>query len=231
MEIFMAKAKIKTTSSEWLLCLIAILLVLAFILPYFYVFMPTSNFKLPDNLGAWASFGSYLGGTIGPVISGLAFIGIWKTYNLQREQLQVVENQRTSEIPQHLILDAAKHIDNLLSVNVDISTIISDAKEADPRMMMEETIFFLGAIYSNEDHELYAYRDRIKTAISVEIKKIMNHLDIMARFILRYEEVSNDVMLREYYTLRYITTMGSISQTGYKIQKETSDVFRFASST
>jgi len=73
--------------SKWLIGLGVVLLSVVPLGLYFWVFGPLSGYRLSETDQSWANLGSFLGGTVGPIFSGLAFLGIWKTYNLQKQQL------------------------------------------------------------------------------------------------------------------------------------------------
>jgi len=50
---------------------------------------------LPSNVNDWASFGSYVGGTLSPIIALMALIGLLYTINQQQKQIDHLSNQAT----------------------------------------------------------------------------------------------------------------------------------------
>lgn len=97
---------------EWLIWLCVALLALSPMGFYLYIFIPASNHSISDNHAAWASFGSFLGGTIGPLVSGLAFWGVWKTYKAQAEQLKISREQLESSQKQTILSEFQSIISN-----------------------------------------------------------------------------------------------------------------------
>ncbi len=82
------------------LVVIALAIILSTILlPYIAVF---GKYGLSDKHQAWANFGGYIGGVLGPIFSCLAFIYIIKTFKIQKAQqddaeikIQLVEISET----------------------------------------------------------------------------------------------------------------------------------------
>lgn len=55
---------------------------------------------IPQNLADWASFGTYVGGIIGPLLSFIALIAVTRTMNLQRATLELDQKRQLAD--QHL---------------------------------------------------------------------------------------------------------------------------------
>lgn len=79
---------------------------------YFSIFGSLSNYCLKHSDQASANFGSFIGGigsfiggTIGIVISGLAFLGVWKTYQAQARQLDISIKQLDASKKDSLFLE------------------------------------------------------------------------------------------------------------------------------
>ncbi|UUI59229.1 hypothetical protein [Aeromonas salmonicida] len=60
---------------------------------YFSIFGPKSDYSLARNDQAWANFGSFIGGTIGPILSLFAFLGVLLTIFIQKRQFDLAKEQ------------------------------------------------------------------------------------------------------------------------------------------
>lgn len=99
-----------------------ILITTAPLLAYIFTFAPLSDYSLAKNDQAWANFGNFIGGTIGPIFSGLAFIGVWLNYNF-------IKNQATIDELQKLLSTAAAVLDEALNNKVVIHEMTFSVKE------------------------------------------------------------------------------------------------------
>lgn len=75
--------RMKMTVKHW-----AGLLAIIFLLllgPYFYIF----NYSLSGNSQDWANFGTYVGGTLGPIGAFLAFWGLMQQNKMYREHAEI----------------------------------------------------------------------------------------------------------------------------------------------
>ncbi|WP_415878709.1 hypothetical protein ACH5Y9_13110 [Methylomonas sp. BW4-1] len=59
----------------------------AFVLVFVSYFL-NFNDRVADDVQVWGAFGSYVGGTLSPIVAGFAFYLICKTYELQKKELQ-----------------------------------------------------------------------------------------------------------------------------------------------
>ncbi len=93
---------------RWLLAILGILGVIAILtIPTFYYYLKFHNSfmlrnflaKLSDDPAIWGTFGDYLGGTLNPIISFLAFIGLLYTIRQQAQEMKATrdELERTAE--------------------------------------------------------------------------------------------------------------------------------------
>ncbi|MGS4930865.1 hypothetical protein ACVDHJ_04420 [Aeromonas sp. 25-281] len=88
------------------------------IIPYAYTF---ETYGLSDQHQAWANFGGYVGGILGPIFSALAFIGVLLTYRAQQAQLQFAEQRATIDELQRQLSITATAIDLTLTQPVLIN--------------------------------------------------------------------------------------------------------------
>lgn len=96
---------------------------------YFSIFGPLSNYSLARNDQAWANFGGFIGGTIGPLLSACAFYGVWATYKVQREQLIIAKNQGILDELQRLIGNQHHAIELMLQQFVYCSFPLEDTQK------------------------------------------------------------------------------------------------------
>lgn len=91
---------------------VAILLVAGL---YFISFAPSSRFGLSRATQDWATFGNYIGGTLGTVFSLLAFFGVLCTVWLQASQLDLASRQAQLDEIQRVLATVSARLDRLLS--------------------------------------------------------------------------------------------------------------------
>lgn len=94
---------------------------------YFSIFGPLSEYSLARNDQAWANFGSFIGGTIGTLFSGLAFIGVLLTYQemqnqlqAQKEQLEFARSRATIDELQRLLATTVESFEEFLNQPIGI---------------------------------------------------------------------------------------------------------------
>lgn len=92
-------------------CILLITIALV-ITPYVCTF---EEYGISDQHQAWANFGGYVGGILGPLFSALAFIGVLLTYRAQQAQLQFAEQRATIDELQRQLSTTAATIDLTLT--------------------------------------------------------------------------------------------------------------------
>lgn len=196
---------------------------------YFYIFIPVSNYTLSANHAAWASFGSYFGGTIGPIISGFAFIGIWKTYRLQHQQLQQANNQRKSEDIQRLITSTSERIDSILKSPVNLMSIINNTNKSSEVYDIENTIAFLYGISKDKYSIFQDSAPKVKTEISIQLAKITEDAENLSWLLEHQKMIFNENTVLDYYYFRYGAIFKSMLKAGVQLHPITIDVFKLHS--
>ena len=78
-----------------------------------------SGFQLSGSPEHWAQFGDYLAGTLGPIFSLLAFIGVLCTVWLQATQLDLMKGQATLDEIQRSLSSVSSRLEELLAENVN----------------------------------------------------------------------------------------------------------------
>lgn len=102
------------------IALVIVLILTPFIF-YLSIFGPSSEYNLSHNDQTWANFGSFIGGTIGPITSCLAFIAVWKTYTLQKKQLTTQKIQFKLDELQKFMSERTQQIEKTLSSKKDLT--------------------------------------------------------------------------------------------------------------
>ncbi|MEL1214070.1 hypothetical protein [Aeromonas caviae] len=193
---------------------------------YFYIFIPASNHTLSAEHAAWASFGSYFGGTIGPIISGFAFIGIWKTYNLQRKQLQQANDQRKSEDIQRLIISTSERIDSILKTPIDLLATINGINKSGEIYDIDKTIAFLYGISNDKYPNVQDLVPKIKALISIELTQINEEAENLSWLLEHHKDIFNEDVIINYYYFRYGPKFQTMLKIGVRLQPITLDVFK-----
>lgn len=189
--------------------LLALGLIVAFLAvgAYFTIFAPHSGYSLARNDGAWANFGSYVGGVLGPLFSFLAFAGVLMTVWLQAKQLDILHAQANYEEIQRLISNISSNVDTLLAqapnqridhhrlrdAPISIFTVISAAGTA--------------ALSSPSDYTRKASQERLieisKEAIATEATAIGLELEQLSWCLQQYQEQNGNPTVIEFYKRRY----------------------------
>lgn len=210
------------TAIIWTIGTLLILLPLAL---YFYVFGPTSNYLLSDNHQTWSDFGSYLGGTIGPLLSGIAFLGIWKTYQLQSKQLQQANNQRKSEDVQRLIFIVAERIDFRLKKQVDILSTLNGSNNTGSSFDLETAIAFIRGVTTQPEHKLESAAPMLVQDISLELTQLKIDAENLSWLLKHQESIFNEKTITDFYYYRYRPVLKTMLQIGINLLPITLDVF------
>jgi len=82
---------------------------------YFLTFAPRNGFQLSKNDTAWANFGNYAAGVLGPLFTFLAFVGVLLTIWLQAMQLDSARQQANLEEFQRVLANVSGRIDGILA--------------------------------------------------------------------------------------------------------------------
>lgn len=80
-----------------------------------FVVQPGEWFALSSNKSDWGTYGDFVGGTLNPIFSFLAFVGVVLTVVLQARQLDEVKAQAELEEMQRVASTVAARVDQLLA--------------------------------------------------------------------------------------------------------------------
>lgn len=190
----------------------AVLFSAALISLYFYNFAPKNNFQLSPGDGAWANFGSYVGGVLGPLFSFLAFAGVLLTVWLQAIQLDRAKSQAKIDEFQRVIANISLQLDGLLAHRLEVPP-IHPSIVAKP-----ETVFFYisaagsAAIAPSADLMIQARHNDIINNIKPVIGSIVGVIGIelqqLAWCIEEYDRIGGAESVAEFYKKRYEAVVG-----------------------
>jgi hypothetical protein len=116
----MGVISVKETDKKTLVYLACVLIftIVLVITPYVWTF---EEYGISEQHQAWANFGGYIGGILGPLFSALAFIGVLLTYRAQQAQLLFAEQRATIDELQRQLSITATAIDLTLTQPVLIN--------------------------------------------------------------------------------------------------------------
>lgn len=187
---------------------------------YFSTFAPLSEYSIAKNDQAWANFGSFIGGTIGPILSAFAFYGVWATYGVQREQLEIVRRQGILDEIQRLISSEHQALDIITKKVILVNLPLEDHKE----MTIQEILFDFHKLKTKLDTKktispanlpyLEGKLNHMKTIISPsEIKGIIQILKHIDDIYQEYLECGGSRNILRLYAKKHILLVDAIIST------------------
>lgn len=130
---------------------------------------------IPHTLREWATFGIYLGGVTGPLLSFLALTAVARMMHLQREALELDRSQRTAD--QHLRLldalyeDVAEAFDARLSPQFALRAVVggdTDPSGIDP-IRLADCLDNLMRLLAQYCQAIVLYRENISEFYDLRI--------------------------------------------------------------
>ena len=120
-----------------------------FLLPVFFYLYKFGSFTFSSNQSEWGTFGDYLGGVIGTILTAIAAIFVYKTYQTQEIQLELQKKEANQTIIDNLFDKISKEVDDFeITFNKNL---LDDDK---PELISYKGIFVLYNL-----KELYNKRD------------------------------------------------------------------------
>ncbi|HHQ4786545.1 TPA: hypothetical protein ACSP23_001986 [Aeromonas hydrophila] len=184
------------------------------------------NITLANNIDDWGAFGGFIGGTIGPLISCVAFIGIWKTYNLQRLQLEQTNDQRKSEDVQRLISSTSERIDSLLNSSKEVF-INFHGKRTSYHHDIHKSIAVIYDVTQKPEHDLKDHLFELIESISIELILLREDMENLSWLLEYQESIFNEKTIKEYYYFRYRLILSMMYKANLDLQPITLRVFQF----
>lgn len=186
---------------------------------YFSIFGPLSDYSLAHNDQAWANFGSFIGGTIGPILSLFAFLGVLLTIFIQKQQfdlakeqfeitkktlnedLELTKSQYEQAKAQQLLSDLLGIISNTCN---DIYFLFHDEDKSPANFQsLFKLSLFMGCMDKNSDE----YK-KIKSDSSFEIKLMRQRISFLCHTFNLYKNKNGDdtiiTMYRDYIGVEVI---------------------------
>lgn len=147
--------------------------------------------KLSDDPATWGTFGDYLGGTLNPIISFLALIGLLYTIHQQaqemqatREELKLAAEQQRQQIEQQ---SRQSEIFNLQQFESTFFSLLEQHNKAIERINVESIYKSLQTIYTNKIDRITAYKPSKELSNSLAIKTINQHYELKSYFNLLFQ--------------------------------------------
>jgi len=190
-----------------LLLLVAVTVAVLALGVYFLTFGPRTGFHLSKYDTAWANFGNYAAGVLGPLFTFLAFVGVLLTVWLQAKQLDTARQQASLEEMQRVLATVASQIDGLLAqppnqkINhhklrnapITVFTIIAAAGTAAISVPPDY-------IVEVSNNELIAAAQQ---SVATEMNAIGLELDQLAWCLLEYEKQAGSATVVAFYKRRF----------------------------
>ena len=165
----------------WILGIAAVaafLIVLGLYITYF------KNLSITNDSATWGTFGDYLGGTLNPIISFLALIGLLYTIHQQAQEMQATRNEleRTAEQQSR-----QSEIFNLQQFKSTFFSLLEQHNKAIERINVESIYKSLQTIYTNKIDRITTYKPSKELSNSLAIKTINQHYELKSYFNLLFQ--------------------------------------------
>ncbi|HAS6385909.1 TPA: hypothetical protein RZA60_003314 [Vibrio vulnificus] len=210
----MRQSKILTTGVElkiikspfvWILIFSLAVLSAAFGLYFLHFHGPFSSSQTD-----WASFGSYIGGTLGAVFAFLSFLGLLYTIHIQRRELDVaidaLQKSASAQELQAEITEVQKFENTFYSLLEQHNSVLNNLKKKHP----DFTKYFNEIIKNTRQHEFS------KWALAHYQKEILKDYEVSPYFrilyqLLKYVSKNNVNNIKREFSLQYLSDRTSIN--------------------
>ncbi len=176
----------------WILGIAAVaafLIVLGLYIAYF------KNLSVTNDSATWGTFGDYLGGTLNPIISFLALIGLLYTIHQQaqemqatREELKQAAEQQRQQVEQQ---SRQSEIFNLQQFESTFFSLLEQHNKAieriDVKSIDKSICKSLPTIYTNKIDRIHTYKPSKELSNSLAIKTINQHYELKSYFNLLFQ--------------------------------------------
>ena len=183
------------------------LIIVFAVLAYATYLGPSTDYTISrTDAAAWANFGTYFGGVLGPIFGFLAFIGLLFTLVLQAKQLDAAHKQAGLEEFQRTLSSCAVALDAILGrrlLEPLIGQVVAGAST------VREVVSGGGhsAMSETTDYLALARRDKIvfsaKAAVNAEASDLMLELDHLVWCLKAYEDEGGRIKVLALYQRRY----------------------------
>ena len=165
----------------WILGIAAVaafLIVLGLYITYF------KNLSITNDSATWGTFGDYLGGTLNPIISFLALIGLLYTIHQQAQEMQATrEELKQAAEQQHRQAD----IFNLQQFESTFFSLLEQHNKVVERIEVESIYEELHNIYNKKIDQITTRKPSEELSNSHAIKSINQHYELKSYFNLLFQ--------------------------------------------
>ncbi len=156
----------------------AFLIILGLYIAYF------KNLSVTNDSATWGTFGDYLGGTLNPIISFLALIGLLYTIHQQAQEMQATrdELERTAEQQSR-----QSEIFNLQQFESTFFSLLEQHNKVVERIEVESIYEELHNIYNKKIDQITTRKPSEELSNSHAIKSINQHYELKSYFNLLFQ--------------------------------------------
>ena len=156
----------------------AFFIILGFYINYF------KNLSITNDSATWGTFGDYLGGTLNPIISFLALIGLLYTIHQQSQEMQATrEELKQAAEQQHRQAD----IFNLQQFESTFFSLLEQHNKVVERIEVESIYEGLHNIYNKKIDQITTRKPSEELSNSHAIKSINQHYELKSYFNLLFQ--------------------------------------------
>ena len=163
----------------------AFLIILGLYIAYF------KNLSVTNDSATWGTFGDYLGGTLNPIISFLALIGLLYTIHQQaqemqatREELKLAAEQQRQQVEQQ---SRQSEIFNLQQFESTFFSLLEQHNKAVEKIEAESILEKLHDIYNKKLYQITMSKPSEELSNSHAIKSIKQHYELKSYFNLLFQ--------------------------------------------
>lgn len=163
----------------------AFLIILGLYIAYF------KNLSVTNDSATWGTFGDYLGGTLNPIISFLALIGLLYTIHQQaqemqatREELKQAAEQQRQQVEQQ---SRQSEIFNLQQFESTFFSLLEQHNKVVERIEVESIYEELHNIYNKKIDQITTRKPSEELSNSHAIKSIKQHYELKSYFNLLFQ--------------------------------------------
>ncbi|MCS3766939.1 hypothetical protein HNP12_000987 [Aeromonas hydrophila] len=174
-----------------------IILVLAFA-PFIFEFAEHDSF---EKYQLWADYGGYLGGTLGPALSVIAFIVICRTYLLQQSQHEFNEKQASINLLNEQINFTSNALDDRLNRPYEHNNKIKTLQYILRDQFMTG---IMGGTFYNGENNIN------EIVIEDAIREVESLLELLTIYIEKQKKITNDEYEFTLVNRRFASTISYI---------------------
>ena len=159
-----------------------------------------ASFQISHSASDWALFGDYFGGFLGTIFSGLAFVAILLTLQLQQRQISQLKDQEKFKEIQNCIATLANSIDQTLGRDVAVNHLNIKGSENFMKLLLVVGAMGKELPHNKKDHELF---EIASSALKNNFSLFVKSLDTYASMLHFYEQRGGDLDILIIYVARF----------------------------